>query len=365
MRARLLPPLLLLPPLILSGCEGSPTKLLPLEPLDLREPWAEGTPSSQGFRESEIEEAIAAAGTIARMQSLLVVREGTLVVEEYYHGNRVDSLNDLRSVTKSVVSTLTGLAVEAGYLDGLHETLGELLPEAPFQDSAQRDITIRDLLTMSSGLEWYEDGPIGYSEWILSEDRIAYLLAKPMVSEPGRDFTYNSAAAHLLGVVLSEASGMSLPELADQLLFGPIGIPRSRWEPLSPYFNGGAGLDLRPRDLARLGQLFLQRGWSGDRQILSESWIQEATRPAFSWRSEFGPLRSLGYGFLWWTEEGARGDAFLAWGYGGQFLYVVPNLDLVVVATTEWRGVISDEGADNVEEAVLDVIVDRVVAAVR
>jgi CubicO group peptidase (beta-lactamase class C family) len=325
----------------------------------------EASPESEGLRKAGIDAAVSAASGIPRMMSLLVVRNGTLVVEEYFRGNQRDSLNDLRSVTKSVVSTLTGLAIEEGYLMGLDQTLGDLLPAAPFQFPEQRDISVRHLLTMTGGFDWHEDGAIGYNEWILSDDRIAYLLGKPMLDPPGATFKYNSAAVHLLGVILTEASGLSLPDLADALLFSPLGITRSRWEPLGSHHNGGAGIDLRPRDLARLGQLFLQDGWSGDRQILARSWIQQATRPAFSWRVAFGALRSLSYGFLWWTDDGSRGDAFLAWGYGGQFLYVMPGLDLVVVATTEWRGVSSDEGPDVVETAVLDVIVNHVVAAVR
>jgi CubicO group peptidase (beta-lactamase class C family) len=287
------------------------------------------------------------------------------VVEEYYRGNHRDSLNDLRSVTKSVVSTLTGLAIQEGYLNGLDQTLGELLPTAPYQFPEQRGISLRDLLTMSGGFDWFEHGAIGYNDWILSEDRVAYLLGKPLMDPPGLHFNYNSAAVHLLGVVLTEATGLELPELADQLLLGPLGIPHSRWEPLGPHFNGGAGIDLRPRDLARLGQLFLQGGLSGHRRILSESWIRQATTPAYSWRAPFPPLTAVSYGFLWWTHDDNRGDAFLAWGYGGQFLYVVPDLNLVVVATTEWRGVSSDEGADAVEGAVLDVIVNHVIPAVR
>jgi CubicO group peptidase (beta-lactamase class C family) len=318
-----------------------------------------------GLRPSGISSALVAAAEIPRLMSFLVVRNGTLVVEEYYRGNQRDSLNDLRSVTKSVVSTLTGLAIQEGFLTGLDQTLGELLPFAPFHFPEQREISIRDLLTMSGGFDWFERGAIGYNDWILSEDRIDFLLSKPIVEPPGTVFNYNSAAVHLLGVVLTEATGLELPELADHLLFGPIGITRSRWEPLTPHYNGGAGIDLRPRDLARLGQLFLQGGLSGDRRILSESWIREATTPAFGWRSSFPPLSAVSYGFLWWTNHDVPGEAFLAWGYGGQFLYVVPSLDLVVVATTEWRGVSSDEGSDAVERAVLDVIVNHIIPAVR
>ncbi len=351
--------------MLLGGCGDSPTSPGPLPPVELAEAWREGPPASEGFRSREVEDAISAAGAIPRMMSLLVVRNGTLVVEEYFRGNHADSLNDLRSVTKSVVSTLTGVSIQAGYLTGLDQTLGEILPDAPFHYPEQRAISIRHLLTMSSGLDWFERGAVGYNDWILSEDRIEYLLSKRILAPPGSTFNYNSAAVHLLGVVLEQASGMPLPDLADDLLFGPIGIPRSRWEPLGPHHNGGAGIDLRPRDLARIGQLFLQNGWSGERQILSESWIRQATAPVFSWRVNYGALRAVSYGFLWWTEDSPWGGAYMAWGFGGQFLFVLPALNMVVVATTEWRGVSADEGSDAVEEAVLGVIVNGLVRAVR
>jgi CubicO group peptidase (beta-lactamase class C family) len=283
---------------VLYGCGESPTFPGLLSPVELAQPWNEGSPSSEGLRQAGIEAAIAAANEIPRMMSLLVVRNGTLVVEEYFRGNRRDSLNDLRSVTKSVVSTLTGLAIQEGYLSGLDQTLGELLPDAPFQFPEQRDIGIRHLLTISAGFDWYEHGPIGYNDWILPEDRVAFLLGKPIVDSPGTTFNYNSAAVHLLGVVLEEASGMTLPELADALLVGPIGITRSRWEPLGARYNGGVWIDLRPRDLARLGQLFLQGGRSGDLHLLPEPWTHQATRRAFAWRVQFGPLRAVSYGFL-------------------------------------------------------------------
>ena len=136
--------------------------------------------------------------------------------------------------------------------------------------------------------------------------------------------------AGLLGVILEEATGTSLPQYADRVLLGPLGISERAWEPLlEGHVNGGAGLDLRPRDLARLGQLFLQQGWSGTRSIVPAEWVAEATEPRFADLGGAGPIGTLSYGYLWWID--VENDAFMARGHGGQLVYVVPSLDLVVV----------------------------------
>lgn len=341
-----------------TACSESPTDTVLDQTVDLTLPWQTATPSSTGMDGGELEQAVTRARGIARMRSLLVVRRGRLVAEHYFGGARPDDLADVRSVTKSVVSTLAGLAIERGYLSGLDQTIGEILgPEVAHLDETDRRVTVRHLLTMSGGWDWTEQGAVGYNEWILSSDHLAYVLDKAHVAAPGSTFAYNSAAVHLLGVVLEEATGMGLPAFAAQELFGPLGVDAVGWEPMPEGgVNGSSGLDLRPRDLARLGQLFLQDGWSGTRRVLPEGWVAEATRSRWPWRSDAGPTLTS-YGYLWWTGE--PNHAFMAWGYGGQFVYVAPERDLVVVATTEWRqGAPADLAAQ-----VLEVIVDGVLPA--
>ena len=349
---------------LLAACGDSPQEPSQ-KTLDLAQPWAVAAPADVGMDSGDLTVATERAKAISRCMSLLVARHGKLVLEEYFHGNRADSLNDVRSVTKSVVSTLVGVALAEGFIGNLDETLGDYLPpRVAVLDSARQSISIRHLLTMTSGFQWDESGGFGsYIKWLYSDDHIRYLLDQPLVDKPGTRFNYNSAAVHLLGVLLQEAARMPLPEFADTYLFRKIGIARSHWDPLTRgYVNGGAGIDLRPRDLARLGQFFLQNGSSGGRQILPNDWVKQATTPRFDWRSAYGPLRKYTYGYLWWLEEGQAEPAYLAWGFGGQFIYVVPALDLVVVSTTRWQG-LTDAGP--VTKNVLDVIVNLVVPAAR
>lgn len=340
-----------------SACSDSPTAVLFDAPVDLTLPWAAASPEAAGMARPSLDRALERAGGIPQLRSLLVVRKGHLVVERYYGGASPDDVADVRSVTKSVVSTLSGLALARGHLTSLDQPIGEILdPDVADLDEVERRITVRHLLTMSGGWEWVEAGAVGYNEWITSADPIGFLLAKPHVAEPGATFTYSSAAVHLLGVVLEEAVGTSLPAFAAKELFEPMGVGGAVWEPLDGRVNGGSGIDLRPRDLARLGQLFLQDGWSGSSQVLPPGWVEEATAARYSWRSDVGPTEAS-YGYLWWTDE--ENHAFFAWGYGGQFIYVAPRRDLVVVATTQWWGGIPSD----MSRQVLGLIVEGVLPA--
>ncbi|MEM7372403.1 MAG: serine hydrolase [Bacteroidota bacterium] len=343
----------------------TPVELIPpTDGIDLTS-WQTASPKEVGMNKKILSNAVEKAEDIPRFLSLLVVKNGHLVLEEYFHGNHADSLNDVRSVTKSVVSTLTGIALKEGYIQTLEETIDAYWPEsiAPLSDD-QKSIRIRDLLTMSSGFEWEESGSIGYNDWFQADDKIKYLLDQPMSDAPGETFAYNSPAVHLLGVVLEEATNMRLAEFADRYLFSKIGIKEAKWHEFSDgYVNGGSGIDLRPRDLARLGQFFLQNGKNKGVQILPEYWVDEATRPVYDWRTEQGAATSISYGYLWWTEDMAT-KAYFAWGYGGQFVFVVPEHQLVVITTIYWGLLSQDGGPEPMYDAALDIIINEVLRAV-
>ncbi len=339
------------------GCDDGPTSIEP------GEPWRTVSPDEVELDAGRLEAAHMRATGNEWMRSLLVVRHGRLAFERYYGGFGPDSLADLRSVTKSVVSTLAGIAIARGEIPGVDTPVSDFVNPDDFGASRLDEaITFRHLLTMIGGWEWDESGGGDYAHWESARDPVRFLLDRPIVNPPGTRFVYNSAGVHLLGVAVAEATGESLPDFADEVLFGPLGIPDSAWELLSGGFvNGGSGLDLRPRDLARFGQLFLMAGrWRG-RAVVPEDWIEMATAPVFTWSSP----RS--YGYLWWIDL-ERG-AYYASGYGGQYLYVLPGRDLVVVVTTDWRGAGSVPGYRDAIRALrrlaFDIIVNDVVPAAR
>ena len=350
--------------LSVAACSESPVVVAPVGAVDLALPWAVDTPESVGINAEQLGAAGDLAGDIGRVRSLLVARGGRLVLERYYGGSTWDSLADVRSVTKSIVSTLTGIAIDQGHISSIDQPIAAFLDGPEFHVRVEHHlVTVRHLLSMTGGFDWGESGALGYDDWILSDDRIAYILDRDVIHTPGSTFGYNSAAVFLLGIVVEKAVERPLTEYADEVLFGPLGILERGWEELSEgYVNGASGIDLRPRDLARIGQLYLQEGWSGDRSVLPGPWVDEATTRRFSWTVPDGPIQRVTYGFLWWID--LDNGAYFAMGYGGQFLYVVPRLDLVVVATTDWHGVHLDIGAAALQEAVLNIIVNDVLPAV-
>lgn len=338
----------------------------PLQPpaLDLAGPWIETTPDQVGLDAARLEAAAARAALQPRFRSLLVARHGRLAFERYREPATAETLFDVRSVTKSVVSLLLGIAERDAVVPSLDASIATWLA-GPYQvDAGDATVTLRALTHMTSGFAWNENGGPDYNAWIRSGAHVQFLLDRPHVAPAGSVFNYNSAAVHLLGVCLERAAQQPLPEYARTRLFEPLGITDAVWEPmLEGSVNGGSGIDLTARDLLKLGQLVLQRGWSGERSVVPEAWIASATTPAFPWRVTDGAQQSVTYGGLFWVSDATPPAAF-AWGYGGQFVYVVPSLDLVVVTTTEWRSLYETTPLA-LAEAGLGVIVEEILPAAR
>jgi len=251
----------------------------------------------------------------------------------------------MRSASKTVASTLTGLAIRDGHIDGVTAPVLPFFPRYhryATWDPRKADITVRDLLTMSSGLDANDADPqsvaseSAYQSQAAQPDWIKLALDAPMVADPGAQPVYGGANPLILGGVLAAAVGEPVEWFAHRTLFGPLGIDHYRFfvDPSGIVYMGG-GLYLRPRDMVKYGQLYLNGGeWQGHR-ILPESWIRD------SWASygRLAPLDRNGheYGYLWWHHHydvgGRRIETVEARGNGGQYIFVVPSLDLVVVIT--------------------------------
>jgi len=274
---------------------------------------------------------------LAATSSLLVAHRGEVVFERYYRGCKAGDLHSIHSVTKSVVSTLIGI-LEADELISLETPIASLLDIPALQaDAAKRTITVRHLLTMSSGL----DGGLidGDQHWDIAEVArrgepwVGGALQAPLVAEPGQVFSYNNGAAHVLSAVIAAAAGRPAEDLAAERLFTPLGIERWHW-PLDPQgLHRGAGdLQLAARDLLKLGLLYLGAGaWEGTR-VIAETYIRTATS---SLRWDAGAPEPGSYGLLWWVADRATPAMFFAAGHGGQYVIVVPELDVVVVTMAD------------------------------
>jgi CubicO group peptidase (beta-lactamase class C family) len=290
------------------------------------------------------------------VHAILIERSGQLVYEEYFDGfderwgeplGRVtmtrDTKHDLRSVTKSVVSALSGIAVGSGAIRSLDQPLVEWFPEYPELNTAERRrVTVAHVLAMTTGLEWNEEVPYNdprNDEIRMTRDSqpLRYALSPRFAHAPGEEFTYNGGLTQVMGAVIERATRSSLEDFARTRLFEPLGITDVEWVgDLAGMPSAASGLRLRPRDLAKFGSLYLHSGrWNG-RQVIPADWIQLSTRRHFRFRPRTGPDAGgeFGYSYFWWyscfpTEKGLI-ETRTAVGNGQQRIFVLPGLDMVV-----------------------------------
>jgi CubicO group peptidase (beta-lactamase class C family) len=298
--------------------------------------------------ESALNSALRDVPARRHIQSILVRFRGELVVERYFRDRRPKDRSNLHSVTKSFVASLVGIAASEGKLE-LSTSIPELLDVV--LEQPKRAITVEHLLTMTSGLD--AETPYDIDEIAdRGESWIKGPLAAPLRVEPGSAFVYNNGAVHVLGAVLARATGSSLRRYAADRLFSPLGIEDFRW-PGDPEGHPLAygHLELRPRDAMRLGELYLQRGRFEGRQILDPAFVDDATTP----HSTGGPPEGTSYGYLWWITQDAGFDSYFAGGYAGQYVTVVPELELVVVTTGD--AAVFSETSRNLRRLVAEVVI--------
>lgn len=285
---------------------------------------------------------------ISGIDSLLIARNGYLVTEEYFHGWGPDDLHTLQSDSKSVTSLLLGIALGQGKISSIDQPVLGFFPEyrkIHNVDERKSAMTLRDLLTMRTGLDWSEDPYEGSPLFQLNNcqcDWLKLVLDWPMREPPGSRFEYNSGGVILLAGVIRNAASINTDIFAQRYLFDPLGITQARWyygEPDNLPHTGG-GLNLRPRDMAKIGYLMLRDGRWENQQIVSVDWVRESTSHAVSNPRTFA-RRPVDYGYLWWLlsvngEAGPHdrdGDIYAASGAQGQWIFVIPKYDMVVVST--------------------------------
>jgi CubicO group peptidase (beta-lactamase class C family) len=285
--------------------------------------------------------AARAAAELPRLHSLLVSRDGELILEQYHNGTRAERLDNVKSVSKSLISALVGIAIERGAIEDVHQPAVEFLPELRRRsvDPAKQEITVEDLLTMRSGLD--STSGRSYGAWVQSRNWVRFALDRPLVSEPGTAMDYSTGNSHLLSAILTTATGLSTWEFADRHLARPLGFRLARWprDPQGIYFGGNEML-LTPRQMVAFGELYLNRGSVNGRQVLPASWVDRSFVPRARsyWSDQL-------YGYGWWIRTLAGYRTYYAWGYGGQFIFVVPELQLVVATTS--ASTIDDDRRDH------------------
>jgi CubicO group peptidase (beta-lactamase class C family) len=305
------------------------------------------------------EEALTLAADLPRLHSLIVSRRGEILLERYYNGARAARPANIKSASKSIISALVGIAIDRGLIPATDTPIVKYFPAlAKDRNTAKQKITVEDLLTMRSGLESTSNR--NYGAWVQSRNWVQHALARPLLSEPGTDMDYSTGNTHLLSAILTQATRSSTWQFANTQLAAPLGFALPQWprDPQGIYF-GGNDMLMTPRQMLAFGQLYLDRGRVKGRQIVPDAWIDRSfvTRARSYWSGQE-------YGYGWWMRELSGHRAYFAWGFGGQYIFVIPSLDLVVV-TTSSSTVAEDRRSHrrNVFDLVEFLVVEPVAAA--
>jgi CubicO group peptidase (beta-lactamase class C family) len=312
--------------------------------------WRTSSPEDQGMDPAMIEsmfEVIDEAGL--EIDGVVIVRNGYIVAEQYYPPYTENVHHVLYSCTKSVISALIGIAIGDGYIESVDQPVLDFFTERTFDnlDARKESMTLEDLLTMQSGLTW-EDSMPALQAMTATQDWVGFVLDQPMEVDPGGRFNYCSGCSHVMSAILQEVTETNTLEYAQNRLFDPLGITNFTWElDGSGIPNGGWGLSMTPRDMAKFGYLFLNEGtWDGQ-QIIPADWVSVSTQPGL----EVGA--GVHYAYQWWVYPDS--DLYAAQGLYEQKIYVIPDMELVVVFTADLRNT----------NPIFELVEDWIIPAVR
>lgn len=312
--------------------------------------WPRSTPAEQGLDPEPLDSLVTKIREnreIRNIHSVLIVRNGYLVLEEYFAGHDADELHTLQSVSKSFTSALVGIAIDMGKIEGVDEKVLDFFPDlekVENLDERKRRITLEDLLTMRSGTDYTEGGPDTPHGQLnrMSRGWTQFVLDRPMINDPGTKFRYDSGAVILTSAILKARYGVHADAFAEQHLFKPLGIGRFDWfSNAEGHPHTGGGLDLRSQDMAKFGLLYLRQGRWEDEQVVPAAWVATSLSRHVTFERTRG--RSVGYGYWWWVlppdpDGGGTQDIYGAFGFRGQYIFLVPEHDMVVVVTAGGQG---------------------------
>jgi len=331
--------------LLASGCDAAPAP---------RQTAVFGPVETRGLDSAILADTVAQARRLPRLRSLLILRDGQVLAEQRFNGGPpLDRPVNIKSASKSVLSALIGIAIARGVLTGADQPVLSVLRSyaPPDPDPRLARLTVKDLLTMRAGLE--RTSGENYGRWVSSRNWVRFALARPFVDEPGGAMLYSTGNTHLLSAMLTRASGRDTHTLMRDWLAEPLGITIPPWsrDPQGIYF-GGNDMMMSPRSLARFGELYRLGGVIGGRRIVPARWIEESWTPR-----TVSPWSGGQYGYGWFVGTSRGHPLRFAWGYGGQMLFIVPDLKLTVVMTSDPSG-----ARDNGHIAALHALLDDGIA---
>ncbi len=353
--------------LLLAGCSGpSKEELTSINYTPLpTQAFEVSIPADQGVDPLRIAELYYHASKLKNVYSVLVLKNGKLIAEKYYNEGSVDHQLNIHSVTKSFTSALVGIALERGDLKSLDQKMMEFFPELAdrIKDPRKNDITIRQLLQMRAGFPWEESTPelLNLLMTGFHSDTLVYV---PLVRDPGSDFEYSNLSSHILGMIVARASGTDLKSYAQEHLFGPLGIEPGFWQKdWDGNVLGFSDLNLKARDLAKFGQLYMHEGRYNGQQIVPAQWVHDSLQiySRNGWKIRVGKNWSENaYGYQWWYIHAGNYRYNLAWGHGGEQIVLLKDLNLVIVVTADPLHLQHGGGPWKKEKANLNLVADFV-----
>ena len=334
--------------LVISALPGSGPSIEDLLAVDYTplpgDDWDVSAPAEQGLDPMLVAELYYNAAELETLYSLLVIKNGYLIAEDYFNEGSIDQKDRLQSVTKSFTSALVGIALEQGYLSSVDQNMLDFFPEVADQltDPRKKQITIRELLEMRTGYPWEETDPALW-DGLLSGHYPPLIEEFPLIADPGTEFHYSNLSSNWLGIIVDRATGTNLKSYAEENLFLPLGVEAGEWGTDAEGHNNGCGdLHLTPRDAARFGLLYLNDGVFEGNQVVPADWVHDSLHrysEDINLTGGFPPnwglsFRDIGYGYQWWSAMVGEHHFDYAAGHGGQFIVLLDELDMVIVATS-------------------------------
>jgi len=356
--------IVLLVMLALPSCGPSLEDLLAVDYTPLPgDDWEVSTPAEQGLDPMLVAELYYYAAELETIYSLLVIKNGYLIAEDYFNEGFIDQKDRLQSVTKSYTSALVGIALEQAYLSSVDQKMLDFFPEVAEQitDPRKEQITIRHLLQMRAGYPWEETDPALW-DGLLSGHYPPLIEEFPLIADPGTEFHYSNLSSNWLGIIIDRATGMNLKSFAEEHLFSVIDVEAGEWGMDAEGHNNGCGdLHFSARDAAKFGLLYLNEGEYEGKQVISEDWVHDSlqTYSEDAWDYKVGRnFNDIGYGYQWWSVRAGDHHYNLAWGHGGQQIALLDELDMVIIVTSDPFWLQHDDESWKHEKANLNLVAD-------
>jgi CubicO group peptidase (beta-lactamase class C family) len=350
--------------ILLIGCGPSTAELEAVDYTPLEgDDWLVSTPEEQDLDPLLVARMYAEAAELETIYGLLVIKNGHLVAEEYFQDASVERKENVQSVTKSYISALVGIALERGCLSSLDQKMLDFFPELADQitDPRKEQITLRQLLQMRAGYPWEESDPALW-EGLWSRDYLPLIVAFPLISDPGIEMHYSNLTPDWLSMIVTRACDTDLKSFAQDHLLSLLEVEVGDWmQDRDGYYVGHGEMRFTAREMAKFGQLVLNEGEFGGRQILSKNWMRDSLQiySEDAWEYHVGRnFNDVGYGYMWWSVRAGEYRYHLAWGHGGQQIAVLQDLDMVLVVTADPLYGQTGDGPWRHERANLNLVAD-------